>query len=48
MDTLDPTLDFPMLDYLKTGKIPAEYEEKDIYALKLRAEDYYLENHHLR
>ncbi len=29
MDTKDPTLDFIMLDYLRTGKIPDEFEEED-------------------
>lgn len=32
-DTVDPTLDFPMIDYLKKGIIPDEYEDQDKIAL---------------
>ena len=48
MDTLDPTLDFPMIEYLKTGRIPDEYEEKDKIALISRSDDYFLELYRLK
>ena len=48
MDELDPTLDFTMIEYLRTKYIPDEYEPVDVEALKLRANLYYLENYRLR
>ena len=48
MDELDPTLDFTMIEYLRTKQISDEYESIDVEAFKLRVDLYYLENHRLR
>ena len=48
MDELDPTLDFAMIEYLRTIQVSNEYEPIDVEALKLRADLYYLKNHRLR
>ena len=37
-----------MIEYLKNGKVPYDYEKPDVEALIERASDYYLENHRLR
>ena len=48
MDELDPTLDFTMIEYLRTKQVPDEYELADVEAIKLRADLYYLENYRFR
>ena len=48
MDELDPTLDFTMIEYLRTKQILDEYEPIDVEELKFQADLYYLENYRLR
>ena len=48
MDELDPTLDFTMIEYLRTKQLLDEYEPIDVEELKLQADLYYLENYRLR